>query len=712
MAALNPMDEYPMAVSPLSEHSTLSPGHSSHRTTFEPSFRSEDGIAGPELGTGPVNLRATADQLGSDRAAYFPLATHDYHQDKTFAQEGSRSPFGAKLSRGSTVYSNTENEEKSPNVVVPDQHPQRPSLLRPSSPWWWWWEISSSIVSIIAMCLVIAILCVIYDKPASTWTWPITPNSLVAMCTTVGKSAMLVSVASCISQLKWRHFTLGPRPLDHIQAFDDASRGPWGSLSLLVRGRVRVIPVWSLALITLVALGIEPTTQQIIGWQLRETRVTNATAQIGRALVYKSNAYPYPPPSFYWPTAGLLPFQSSIINAMINGPSIPRFICPSPAVRCAWPDFTTLGVCGTFENVTTSEPPVCTYFNSTSNMTCMYSVPTDEAVDTGTTVINIHPPPLGMNMTFMFTGTYEAPGNQEMATHMEGDGWGSIGKLTILRVTDKYIPISRELLPTDDNDLNKYKDNRTTPLPVEMIRISWKWCVRRYHDVTYESGDIVPQGNLTTEKVISTGYTEITAEQPDEFEKLTTLDAKTQFLISPEITTNIQGFLKRLFSNIQLFDRSRWNFDGTGAGGSNTTIDITSFLYDADLKAVGYNIAEEITNQLRQSNPGDNPNATMIEGDAYMQETYMVVRWGWLALPLLETLIAAGLLVLSIYLSYGQPLLMTSNIALLLHPLKGWGDDELRVTPETINSIDRWAEKENAQLISDEKGNSRFVRFN
>ncbi|KAI1370652.1 hypothetical protein F4677DRAFT_346819 [Hypoxylon crocopeplum] len=708
--------EYPMPVSPLSERLSVSTAHLTHETLFEPLFHIENGVPEPGAGTEHVASQTTARQLGSGDAVYDPLATRDQHlQDEFTTQEENNSPYGApytKLSGGSAMDSSTEEEKEPPNAVALRKSPRIFPRFSPSSSPWWWWEIASSIVSIIAMSLIIVILCKIHDRPAASWTLPITPNSLVAICTTIGKSAMLVSVASCISQLKWRHYTQGPRPLDHLQAFDDASRGPWGSLTLLVRGRVRVISVWSLALVSLVALGIEPTAQQIIDWQLRETKMTNATAQIGRALVYTSSAYPYPPPPYYWPAQGLLPFQSSLVNSMVNGPSIPKFTCPSPAVRCSWPDFTTLGVCGSFENVTTSNAPNCTLFDSTRNMTCMYSVPTNRTYTTGTTVIETHPPPMELNMTYMFTGSYEAPGNQELLTVMTEAGSDSIGELTILRVTDKYVPIPRDLFIQDDSDWNDYKDNRTTPLPVEMIRLSWNWCVRRYHNVTYLSGDKTPKETFSTEKVESTGYTESTTAQPDEFEKLTTLDGKTQFLMSPEVSLNIQDFLKRLFSNIELFDRSWWDFEQTGARGFNGSIDTTSFLYNADLEAVGHNIAEELTNQLRQSDPGDNVNATMIEGDAYKQETYAVVRWAWLTLPLLETFLAAVLLALSIYLSYGEPLLMTSNIAFLLHPLKGWDDDELRVMPETTQNMDRWAEGEHAQLISDEKGNSRFIRFN
>ena len=164
----------------------------------------------------------------------------------------------------------------------------------PSSPtlcgtlWAWRWEISSSIVSMTSMALVLAMLVNIRGMPLSDWPLPIQPNSLIAICTTLGKSAMMVPVASCIGQLKWRYFARRPRPLQHLQSFDDASRGPWGSLVVLLSGLTRSWAISGFAFAAVVGLGIEPSAQQVLGIGTKEVELTNMTATAGMARGYYS----------------------------------------------------------------------------------------------------------------------------------------------------------------------------------------------------------------------------------------------------------------------------------------------------------------------------------------------------------------------------------------------------------------------------------------
>ena len=46
------------------------------------------------------------------------------------------------------------------------------------------------------------------------------------------------SVAKALGQLKWLWFTRPKKPLMDFVAFDEASKGPWGSLLLLIKGRL------------------------------------------------------------------------------------------------------------------------------------------------------------------------------------------------------------------------------------------------------------------------------------------------------------------------------------------------------------------------------------------------------------------------------------------------------------------------------------------
>ncbi|KAF1967799.1 hypothetical protein BU23DRAFT_411161, partial [Bimuria novae-zelandiae CBS 107.79] len=96
----------------------------------------------------------------------------------------------------------------------------------------WWWEIYATTLAVASTIAVISVLISIQGKPLADWGLPIQPNSLVAVFSTIAKSALLVPIAECISQLKWTYFE-APRTLSQMQVFDDASRGPWGALVML-----------------------------------------------------------------------------------------------------------------------------------------------------------------------------------------------------------------------------------------------------------------------------------------------------------------------------------------------------------------------------------------------------------------------------------------------------------------------------------------------
>lgn len=76
-------------------------------------------------------------------------------------------------------------------------------------------------------------------KALPTLPLSITLNTFLAFFTTLTKAAFMIAVCEALSQWKWNWFaTRADRPLHDFQLFDDASRGAWGSLQLLL-GRLR-----------------------------------------------------------------------------------------------------------------------------------------------------------------------------------------------------------------------------------------------------------------------------------------------------------------------------------------------------------------------------------------------------------------------------------------------------------------------------------------
>lgn len=156
---------------------------------------------------------------------------------------------------------------------------------------WWWWEVGACVTSLIGLGLIILILKRVDEQPIDMWPYSIRPNSLIAATSTITKAAMMVPIASCFSQLKWDHFHYRPNPLHHLQIYDDASRGPWGCLYMIFTGRLQVLSAWALALLTLAALGFEPSIQQMMVPETRQTLLTNVTARVGKAERFASKGF-------------------------------------------------------------------------------------------------------------------------------------------------------------------------------------------------------------------------------------------------------------------------------------------------------------------------------------------------------------------------------------------------------------------------------------
>lgn len=104
----------------------------------------------------------------------------------------------------------------------------------------WWPEVVWCVVSVACIAVLVSVLSVYNDKPLPRWPLALTLNTVIAFISTVCRTAFVIPVVEALSQSKWNWFKRhGPRPIKDFQVFDEASRGPWGSLKLLftLKGR-------------------------------------------------------------------------------------------------------------------------------------------------------------------------------------------------------------------------------------------------------------------------------------------------------------------------------------------------------------------------------------------------------------------------------------------------------------------------------------------
>lgn len=122
-----------------------------------------------------------------------------------------------------------------PAVTTPALLHSTKSLLLHS----WLLEILSTCAAIAVLVAVSVLLSTFDGRPNPLWTGGITLNTVVAFGSVLFRVSLMVPVASCISQLNWIWFAQAKRPLYDAVRFDQASRGLYGSMKLLVSLHVK-----------------------------------------------------------------------------------------------------------------------------------------------------------------------------------------------------------------------------------------------------------------------------------------------------------------------------------------------------------------------------------------------------------------------------------------------------------------------------------------
>ncbi|KAK4171287.1 hypothetical protein QBC36DRAFT_367345 [Triangularia setosa] len=140
--------------------------------------------------------------------------------------------------------------------------------------------------------------------------------------------------------------------------------------------------------------------------------------------------------------------------------------------------------------------------------------------------------------------------------------------------------------------------------------------------------------------------------------------------------------------------------------GLNLFLLFNDYLANTDLQNFSSSLTAIVLSQMRAKNPGDNANLTLVPGDVFTGEPYIQVHWRWLTLFLMETLLTAGLLVTTIFLTRDEPLYKGSALVLLKHRIPSWEEDgsSSRVSIKCVSEVFDYGvdmQKPTAILISD-----------
>ena len=106
---------------------------------------------------------------------------------------------------------------------------------------WWALELLSWLSSALTLGLILITLFLCEDDPLPEWPLHITLNAWLSVLCQITQWHLMGSLTIAIGHHKWLWFAQRKRPLKDFVRFDEASRMPWGSFVLLVKGRVLLV---------------------------------------------------------------------------------------------------------------------------------------------------------------------------------------------------------------------------------------------------------------------------------------------------------------------------------------------------------------------------------------------------------------------------------------------------------------------------------------
>ncbi|KAI4698435.1 hypothetical protein J4E81_005658 [Alternaria sp. BMP 2799] len=533
----------------------------------------------------------------------------------------------------------------------------------------WLLEVLSWLFSAICMAAVIGVLARLKDEPLTKWVLAektgLTLNAYISILSKMAGAALILPVSEALGQLKWSWFLEHSKQMWDFEIFDNASRGPWGSLLLLIRTKGRALAALG-AMIMLCSLALDPFFQQVVDfpdrWALR-----NESSAIPRAIRYSP---PYIPEyymgfeeqqrdSLIEPVAQKFFYGNGTQPEPFGNGTRPDIPLACPTSNCTWPEYESLGVCS--KCVAMDVPDILDFacLNTTIDWSAHTSGPfSDDTLPNGTVC------------GYFINATSESPVLMSGYIANETESGTTLGEALLVRVLPLTKFITKEQLfgagsinfkntrnPILDTlivsavDGAKSVYDRQPPIVHECVL---SWCVQSIKS-TYQWGKYSEEVIATFENTTEGPSPWETFEIPEDEGGGTMIYYMQNVTITPP--TNWHGRSNHTISDVSygsdnitvtnvvtVFDDffpSYYTADNTTAQPSLRYKDFP--MNGAKTRALEFNpwaatnnitqhmsrLATSMSNVVRSS-----PSKLMLAGEAYNQENYVSVRWEWLTLPL------------------------------------------------------------------------------
>lgn len=237
----------------------------------------------------------------------------------------------------------------------------------------WFNEVFLMVFSFFAFLAIIVVLAVYDHRPVPDFKYGLKLNTIISILAIASKSSLIFVVSASIGQLKWIWFQTGKRRLKSLQAFDEASRGPLGSISVLFSRPKRGHGLITLgAAVTILALAFEAFMQQILSYPIRQVDQDSSQAST------KQNYVLFDYDEFY--NGNDKGYMSAIYAGLWTNSFNMNPRCPSG--NCTWPPFQSVGWCSQCEDITSqatlvncSDLPDVTRVSGSHRYPCNVTIP-------------------------------------------------------------------------------------------------------------------------------------------------------------------------------------------------------------------------------------------------------------------------------------------------------------------------------------------------
>ncbi|KAK6814647.1 hypothetical protein RU639_009324 [Aspergillus parasiticus] len=271
-----------------------------------------------------------------------------------------------------------KKKEKEPLTA----HSKEPHNPAPILDYWPGWDILGLTLSLAILIAIVVILRTYDGQQQPTWRG-VSLNTVLSWLSTVAKGCIAFPLSSGLSQLKWVWFAKRARPLSDLRVFDNASRGVYGSLELVLALRMRHFAVVG-AIAVVLAVGFDPFVQNLVHYSSDLVVDTSRVSRLANATYYDTLGPLQTSFSNYFVEPTL---KANIYNSIFStDPSrpwaIPQYTCPSG--NCTWDPVASLAVRALCTDITSSIQQSCIAHNDTGAMempykNCTVSLPHDGA---------------------------------------------------------------------------------------------------------------------------------------------------------------------------------------------------------------------------------------------------------------------------------------------------------------------------------------------